>query len=166
MKTPICFNSNGNDVIIWCSLNVWSCIFWVTIIATCVVVINVRYTIYVRFESTMIMSIKVQKLFLVIRISIHHCVMKENVGDLLLTCVPFSKVVVMRISWSVSWVVVHSFPQRNWSKWVRRSSMVWPHSHCERWATVGCGKPKWVHDVVRKWVKDKQNAGVVGQTSN
>jgi hypothetical protein len=26
-KTFICFNNKGNEVIAWCSLNVWSCIF-------------------------------------------------------------------------------------------------------------------------------------------
>jgi hypothetical protein len=25
MKTPICFNSKGNEVITWCLLNIWSC---------------------------------------------------------------------------------------------------------------------------------------------
>jgi hypothetical protein len=44
--------------------------------------------------------------------------------------------------------------------------MVWAHKHCERWAIVGCGKPKQVHGVVRKWVKDKRNVGVVGQANN
>jgi hypothetical protein len=27
---------------------------------------------------------------------------------------------------------------------------------------IGCGKPRWVYDVIRKWVEDKQNVGVVG----
>ncbi len=31
---------------------------------------------------------------------------------------------------------------------------------------IGCGKPRQVHSVVKKWVKDKQNVGVVGQVNN
>jgi hypothetical protein len=33
----------------------------------------------------------------------------------------------MTISWSVLWAIVRSFMPRHWSKWVPRSSMVWPH---------------------------------------
>jgi hypothetical protein len=44
--------------------------------------------------------------------------------------------------------------------------MVWPHWHHERWATIGCGKPKWVHNVVKKWANDKRNVGVVGWVNN
>jgi hypothetical protein len=35
-----------------------------------------------------------------------------------------------------------------------------------RWATVRCGKPRWVRNVVRKWTKDKQNANVLGRANN
>jgi hypothetical protein len=31
---------------------------------------------------------------------------------------------------------------------------------------VRCGKPKWVHGVVKKWVEGKQNVGVVGWVDN
>jgi hypothetical protein len=44
--------------------------------------------------------------------------------------------------------------------------MVWPHWHHKRCATIGCGKPRWVCSVVRKWVDDKRNVGVVGWTNN
>ncbi len=44
--------------------------------------------------------------------------------------------------------------------------MVWTHWHCEIWATVGCGKPRWVCSVVRKWVEDKQNVDVVRWANN
>jgi hypothetical protein len=32
--------------------------------------------------------------------------------------------------------------------------------------TIGCGKPKWIHSVVRKWIENKQNVCVVGWTNN
>jgi len=31
---------------------------------------------------------------------------------------------------------------------------------------LGCGKPKQVHNVIIKWVKDKRNVGVLGQINN
>lgn len=33
-------------------------------------------------------------------------------------------------------------------------------------AIIGCGKPRWVHNVVNKRTKDQQNTNVVAQTSN
>jgi hypothetical protein len=36
----------------------------------------------------------------------------------------------------------------------------------KRWTIIGCGKPKRVRNVVKKWADDKQNAGVVRQTNN
>jgi hypothetical protein len=44
--------------------------------------------------------------------------------------------------------------------------MVWPYWHCEMWAIIGCDKPKQVRIVVRKWVYDKWNVGVVGRINN
>jgi hypothetical protein len=44
--------------------------------------------------------------------------------------------------------------------------MVRPHQHHERWAIIGCGKPRWIHNVVKKWTKNKQNVSVVGQANN
>jgi hypothetical protein len=32
--------------------------------------------------------------------------------------------------------------------------------------TIRCGKPKQVHNAMRKWVDDKQNVGVVGRANN
>jgi hypothetical protein len=82
------------------------------------------------------------------------------------TCAPLSKTIIATISWSVLWVVVRSLLQGHQSKWLHRSSMVWPHWHHERWATKGCCKPRQIHNVVRKWVDDKQNVGVVGRINN
>ncbi len=66
----------------------------------------------------------------------------------------------------MSWAVIHSLLQKHWNKWVIRSSMIWPPWHYERWANLGCGKPKQVHNVIIKWVKDKRNVGVLGQINN
>jgi hypothetical protein len=57
-------------------------------------------------------------------------------------------------------------PTRAPNKWVLRSSMVWPHKHHERWATIGCGKPRQTCNVVRKWAKDKWNVVVLGWINN
>jgi hypothetical protein len=158
MKTPIHLNNKGNNVIICSSLGKWPCLLPSS---------SIHYTISLWVESTMIISIKVQKLFLVIKISIYRWVWwRKRWETSFLACVPFSKAIAMTISQSVSWVVICSFPQGHLSKWVHRSSMVWPHWHFERLATMGCGKSKWVHDVVRKWIKDKQNAGVARQIYN
>jgi len=40
--------------------------------------------------------------------------------------------------------------------------MACPHWQHERCATIGCEKSRWVCDVVKKWIEDKRNAGVVG----
>ncbi len=93
-------------------------------------------------------------------------VAREKVGDLHLTCASFSKTIVTIIFQSVSWATVCSFSQGHRSKWVPKLLMVWSHQHCERWATVRCGKPRWVRNVVRKWADDKGNVGVVGQANN
>ncbi len=39
----------------------------------------------------------------------------------------------------------------------------WQHARC---AIVGCGKSRQIHNVVRKWIKYKLNASVVGWANN
>jgi hypothetical protein len=115
----------------------------------------------------MITSIKVRKPFLVIRISIHCRMWWGNRWETFVwTCVPLSRTIVIIISLSVSWVDIHSLLQRHQNKWIPISSMVWPHWHHDKWATIGCSKPRWVHNAIRKWVEDKQNASVVGWANN
>jgi hypothetical protein len=92
-------------------------------------------------------------------------VTRKKVGDLLLNmCSIFQNNSYDNIL-NVSWAVVHSLLQGHQSKWVLKLSMVWPHQCHERWETIGCGKPKRIHSVVKKWVKQKWNAGVVGWTN-
>jgi hypothetical protein len=66
----------------------------------------------------------------------------------------------------VSWVVVRSFLHEQCNKWIPKSSMVWPHWHCERCGIIGCGIPKQIQNVVRKWAEDKRNKRVLGQANN
>jgi len=44
--------------------------------------------------------------------------------------------------------------------------MVWPHLHCERWATIECGKLRQVCSVIKKWIEDKWNVDVVERVNN
>jgi hypothetical protein len=44
--------------------------------------------------------------------------------------------------------------------------MVWPYWHNERWTIIGCGKPRQVCNALKKWVRDRQKASVVGRTNN
>jgi hypothetical protein len=44
--------------------------------------------------------------------------------------------------------------------------MVCPHWQHERCAIVRRGKLRWVCNIVKKWVKDKQNANMVGWINN
>jgi hypothetical protein len=149
----------------------YDCILYqITIIVACVVVVvDIHYTIFVQVESAMTTttSIKLQKPSLVIRISIHHQMWwGKKWENSLWTCAPLSKTIVMIIPQNVLWVVLCSLPQGHQSKWVPRLSMVWPHWHYERWATIECGKPRHVCSVVRKWVEDKWNSSVVGWPNN
>jgi len=92
---------------------------------------------------------------------------REKVEDLLLhMCSTFQNNSCNNILKCVVGVNVRSFLQRHWNKWVPKLLMVWPHWHHKRWATIGCGKTRWVRNVIRKWVGDKWNVGVVGQANN
>jgi hypothetical protein len=80
MKTPICFNGKGNEVIAYCSLI--NCVFsWATIITTCDVIVDVRCTIFVGVKSTMTIGSKA--VFGDKDIHSSASVAKEKVGDLL-----------------------------------------------------------------------------------
>ncbi len=36
----------------------------------------------------------------------------------------------------------------------------------EKCATIRCDKPSWAHNIIKKWVEDKQNASVIGHANN
>jgi hypothetical protein len=84
---------------------------WATIIVACVIIINVIYTIYVQIELAMMTSIKVQKSFLIIRISTR-CQMwwGKRWETSLWTCDSLSKIIVVTISQNVWWAIVHLVP--------------------------------------------------------
>jgi len=106
MKTPICFNTKGNEVITWCLLSIWSCLLlsnhhccmccchWCSL--------QNIYASWVSYDdihqgSKVIFSDK----------DIHSSlgVAREKVGDFHWICVPFSKTIVATVSRNVSWVV-------------------------------------------------------------
>ncbi len=47
-----------------------------------------------------------------------------------------------------------------------KSSMVWPHWHCERCGTIGCGIPRQIWNAIKKWEESKRNEKVLGRTNN
>jgi hypothetical protein len=121
------------------------------------------YLVWVK--STMMTSIKVQSPSLVIRISTHHRVWRR--WDLLLNmCSIFQNNSCDSIMKCIVSYYVHSFLKGHWNKWVPKLSIIWPHWHCERWATIGSCNPRQVRNAMRKWVEDKQNENVIGQVHN
>jgi len=131
-----------------------------TIAIACVIVDDACYTI---FKPTTTTPIKVQKPYLEIRILIHHQVWSGKRWETFFYIgVSFFKTIVTMVFWKISWVVVCSFLNGHWSKWILKSSMVFPYLQCGRCATVECGKLGWVCDTIQKWIKNKQNASVVG----
>jgi hypothetical protein len=90
-------------------------------------------------------------------------VMGKRRETFLYMCAPLCKTIVMTISRKMSWDVMHSLPHEHPSKWIPKSSMIcsqWKHERC---VIVGCGKPRQVHNVLRKWIQDNQNANMVGR---
>jgi hypothetical protein len=71
--------------------------------------------------------------------------------------VPFSNAIAITIFRSVSWATMHSLSHIQHNEWIPKSSMVWPHWHHERRATIGRGIPRHICNVVRKWVENKRN---------
>jgi hypothetical protein len=150
MKTPVGLNSKGNKSLSNVCLVYDHVFFGVTIIVTCVLIVDVCHIISMWIRSRMT-SIKIWKLFWVIKICIPRWVWQKKIWETSFwTCVSFSKTIVTIIYWNASRVVICSFLQGYQSKWVHRWLMIWSHWHCERWAGVGCGIPKKVCNVTKK----------------
>jgi hypothetical protein len=131
-------------------------LFWVAIVATCVVIIEAHYTKFGLIKLTMKMSAKVQKLFLVMTISICFCVWwRKRWKTSLYMWVSFFNAIDAMKSRSISWVVVHSLLHGQCSKWIPKSLMVWSHWHLEICAIIGCGISRWIHSAIKKWAEDK-----------
>jgi hypothetical protein len=110
MKTPIHLNSKGNEVIVWCSFIIWSCLF-----------LNSHYPYMCYHRRCLLHHISARRVnndnihqgleaILVIRISICCQVwwMKRWEASLW-TCVPLFKVIAMTIFQSVLWATICSF---------------------------------------------------------
>jgi hypothetical protein len=115
--------------------------------------------------STMTMSIKVWKPSLII-FTCHQVWQGKRWKTSLSTCIVLSKTIIATISQNVLWATVRSLPHGHRSKWVPKSSMVWPHWHRERCIIIGYSKPRWVHSATRKWADDKQIVNVVKWINN
>jgi hypothetical protein len=122
-------------------------------ITTCVIIVEAHYTKFGQIGSTMTKSAKVQKLFLVMTISIHlHVWRGKRWETFFCTWAPFSDAITTTISWSISWAIMRSFSHMQRNKWIPKSLMVWSHWHCERCIIVGCGItnrnwPKYNHSI-------------------
>jgi hypothetical protein len=138
-----------------------------TTIVACVIVVKTHYTKCVWVISVMTMSTKVRKLFMVMTITTCLRVWWGKTWETILcTWTPLSVEIDVMVFQSLSWVVVHSLLHEQRNKWIPKSSMVWPHWHCERCETIRCGIPRWIHNVIRKWADDKQHEGVLGWINN
>ncbi len=138
-----------------------------TIVITCVVVIKACYTKFIWFKLVMTTFAKVWKLSMVTTISTRlHVWQGKRWETFLCTWVPFSNTIVATISQSVSWAIVRSFQHEQCSKWIPKSSMVWPHWHHEICAIVRCGVLRRIWNVVRKWAENKWNEGMIGWANN
>jgi hypothetical protein len=70
------------------------------------------------------------------------------------------------IFWNVLWVTVGSFPIGALKQMDTYFINGMTTLTLGKWATIGCGKPRFMHNIGRKWVGDKRNASVVGQGNN
>jgi hypothetical protein len=144
MKTLKHLNNNGNEVIICCYFEGWSCFHEQSsslhVLSSLMLVAlylckrvnndNVHQNLRTVFNDKDIHSSLGVVREKVGYLPLNMCsILQSNSCDNILKC---------------TWAIIHSFPHGHWSKWVPRSSMVWPHWHHERWAIVGCGKPKQV----------------------
>ncbi len=166
MKTPIRFNNKGNEIITWCLFDVRSCILLCNhchYTCCCWCLLHHIYASRVNDDNV---HQSMEIVFNNKNIHLLLGVVKEKVGNLPLNmCFAFQNNNT-KISRNVLWVIVCSFPQGHWSKLILKLSMVWSHWHCERCTIIRCGKPRWIHNVVRKWADDKRNVGVVGWINN
>jgi hypothetical protein len=82
------------------------------------------------------------------------------------TWTPFSDIMDTMVFKIISWAIMHSLPYQKCTKWIPKSSMVWPQWHCERCGIVGCGILRQIHKVIWRWAKDKWNERVLEQTND
>jgi hypothetical protein len=96
---------------------------------------------------------KVQKLSLVMIISIHLCVWWGKRWETsFCTWALLSNAIATKIFQSISWVIVCSFSHMQHNKWIPKLLMVWSHWHCKTCIIIGCGItiinwPKYNHSI-------------------
>jgi len=161
MKTPICLNSKGNEVIAWCSFNIWPCILLSNHhhCMCCCCQCSLHHICTSQINNDEIHQ-HAQVIFGDKDIHLLLNVAREKVGDLPLDmCSTLQNNSYDNISKCIMGYYMF-IPTR------APNQMVWPHWHHERWEIGRCKKPKQVHSVVRKWARDKWNIGLVGQVNN
>jgi len=125
MKTPICFNNKGNEVIALCLFNIWLCLL-LSNHHSCMCYHRqclLHYICPSRVNNDNIYQRP--KMSLVISICICCWVCQGKMWETSFwTCVPLSKTITAIVFQSVSWVIMRSPLQGHWNKWVFRSSMV------------------------------------------
>jgi hypothetical protein len=164
MRTLIFFNSKESEIIAWCSLVVWSCFLLKThhhcMCYCCRCLLHYIY-------SSRVNNGNILKSFLVIRIFTCCYVWQgKKWENSFWTCASLFKTIAWIVSWNTLWTIVYSFLQGHQSKWVPRLLMLWWHWQCEKWATIKCDKLRRIHNVIKKWTENKQNARVIGWTNN
>ncbi len=141
-------------------------LFWVAIVATCDVILEAHCTKFVRVGLAMINdNIRQNSKTISNDDNIHSSLFttKKRWETSFNTWVKLFDVMVAMVSRNISWVTMRSFLREQHNKWIPKSSMVWHHERC---GTVGCGIPRRIQSVVRKWAKDKWNERVLGQINN
>jgi len=153
MKTPICVDSKGNEIIAWCLISIWSCFLlnnhhhymcccrWCSLHHICENWVNnddVHQVLEVVYGDKDIHS--------------SSGVAKEKVKNPLLNmCSTFQSNNYDNILKCIAGCCMFILA-RHWNKWVL--------------TIVGYDKPRWVHNVIRKWLEDKWNVGVIGRINN
>jgi hypothetical protein len=143
MKTFICLNSKGNEIITWGLFNVWLCFFLNN--HHCYMCYRCQCSLHhicvsqvsnddVHQSSKVVFDDKnIHLLSSVVREKVENlppnmCSTFQNNN-----CNNILKCIMGCFTFTLTW---------HWSKWVLRLSIVCPHWHNERWAIIGHGKPK------------------------
>ncbi len=109
-------------------------------------------------------SIKVQIPFLVNTMSTHQQkelrVVKGSACSYFLptwklTC----RIMAAKVSWTSSWVPMHSFPWMQHKKWIHVKLMGCVHTHQRGFAIEGCGNPSYVLSVMEKIGENNRKVG-------
>jgi hypothetical protein len=133
--------------------------FWMAIVIACIVMNDACCIIFGRVELAMTTSTEAQKPSLVIKKSIHRVWWKKRWETSFYINVPLSKEYhELQCIHSCIGTKVSGYPNHQW--YVHTNTI--KDVTC---AIVGCDKPRRVN-IVKKWIKDKWNANVLGWVNN